>query len=180
MCMFALTVSTAEPKNIKEAMADSAWIKAMQEELHQFDKLQVWELVDKLFGKNIIKLKWLWKNKKDEDQTMDVKTTFLNGPLKEEVYVAQPDGFVDPDHPEKVYALYIKEQERDADFVPIRFERDEKMIDKMNNKAAGMDEEKVLEEPDSTKVKVKKEGTKKRKLSTRKKMKSRKRIFEQG
>nr|GFD22887.1 retrovirus-related Pol polyprotein from transposon TNT 1-94 [Tanacetum cinerariifolium] len=32
---------------------------------------------------------------------MDVKTTFLNGPLKEEVYVAQPDGFVDPDHPEK-------------------------------------------------------------------------------
>nr|GEV36164.1 hypothetical protein [Tanacetum cinerariifolium] len=30
--------------------------------------------------------------------TMDVKTTFLNGPLKEEVYVAQPDGFVDPDH----------------------------------------------------------------------------------
>ncbi|GJT44871.1 retrovirus-related pol polyprotein from transposon TNT 1-94, partial [Tanacetum coccineum] len=36
---------------------------------------------------------------------MDVKTTFLNGPLKEEVYVAQPDGFVDPDHPEKVYLL---------------------------------------------------------------------------
>ncbi|GJS81368.1 retrovirus-related pol polyprotein from transposon TNT 1-94 [Tanacetum coccineum] len=36
---------------------------------------------------------------------MDVKTTFLNGPLKEEVYVAQPDGFVDPNHPEKVYRL---------------------------------------------------------------------------
>ncbi|GJX52499.1 retrovirus-related pol polyprotein from transposon TNT 1-94 [Tanacetum coccineum] len=70
MCMFALTVSTAEPKNIKEAMADSAWIEAMQEELHQFDRLQVWELVDKPFGKNVIKLKWLWKNKKDEDQTV--------------------------------------------------------------------------------------------------------------
>nr|GEY10998.1 retrovirus-related Pol polyprotein from transposon TNT 1-94 [Tanacetum cinerariifolium] len=43
---------------------------------------------------------------------MDVKKTFLNGPLKEKVYVAQPDGFVDPDHPEKVYrlrkALYAK------------------------------------------------------------------------
>nr|GFD09233.1 hypothetical protein [Tanacetum cinerariifolium] len=95
MCMFALTVSTAEPKNIKEAMADSAWIEAMQEELHQcttepknikeamvdstwveamqeelhqFDRLQVWELVDKPFGKFVIRLKWLWKNKKDEDQ----------------------------------------------------------------------------------------------------------------
>nr|GFA63459.1 hypothetical protein [Tanacetum cinerariifolium] len=34
MCMYALTVSTAEPKNIKEAMVDSAWIEAMQEELH--------------------------------------------------------------------------------------------------------------------------------------------------
>nr|GEW89883.1 retrovirus-related Pol polyprotein from transposon TNT 1-94 [Tanacetum cinerariifolium] len=74
--MYTLTVSTAEPKNIKEAMVDSAWIEAMQEELHQFDRLQI-----------------------------DVKTVFLNGPLKEEVYVAQPDGFVDPDHPEKVYRL---------------------------------------------------------------------------
>nr|GEV54020.1 RNA-directed DNA polymerase, eukaryota [Tanacetum cinerariifolium] len=155
MCMYVLTVSTAEPKNIKEVMADSVWIKAIQEELHRFDRLQVWELVDKPFGKMVIRLKWIWKNKKDEDQTvirnkarlvakgyaqeegiyfeesfapvarleavrifiayaahksfpiyqMDVKTTFLNGLLKEEVYVAQPDGIVDPDHPEKVYSL---------------------------------------------------------------------------
>ncbi|GJW45083.1 retrovirus-related pol polyprotein from transposon TNT 1-94 [Tanacetum coccineum] len=56
--------------NIKDVVADSAWIKAMQEELHQFDRLKVWELVDKPFGKMIIKLKWLWKNKKDEDQTV--------------------------------------------------------------------------------------------------------------
>ncbi|GJT22695.1 hypothetical protein Tco_0892632 [Tanacetum coccineum] len=70
MCMFALTVSIVEPKNIKEAMADSAWIEAMQDELHQFDRLNVWELVDKPFGKMVIKLKWLWKNKKDEDQTV--------------------------------------------------------------------------------------------------------------
>nr|GEZ75802.1 Gag-Pol polyprotein [Tanacetum cinerariifolium] len=70
MCMFALTVSTTEPKNIKEAMANLAWIEAMQEELHQFDRLQVWELIDKPFGKTVIKIKWLWKNKKDEDQTV--------------------------------------------------------------------------------------------------------------
>ncbi|GJZ44075.1 retrovirus-related pol polyprotein from transposon TNT 1-94 [Tanacetum coccineum] len=70
MCMFALTVSIIEPKNIKDAMADSAWIEAMQEELHQFDRLQVWKIVDKPFGKNVIKLKWLWKNKNDEDQTV--------------------------------------------------------------------------------------------------------------
>ncbi|GKA07793.1 integrase, catalytic region, zinc finger, CCHC-type containing protein [Tanacetum coccineum] len=37
ICMFTLTVSRTKPKNIKEAMADSAWIEAMQEELHQFD-----------------------------------------------------------------------------------------------------------------------------------------------
>ncbi|GJS13427.1 hypothetical protein Tco_0407899 [Tanacetum coccineum] len=58
----------------------------------------------------------------------------------------------------EIQALYIKEQERDADFVPIGSERDEKMIDKMNKKAAGMDEEEVPEEPESTKVEVKQEG----------------------
>nr|GEX24006.1 hypothetical protein [Tanacetum cinerariifolium] len=43
---------------------------SLTEELHQFDRLQVWELVDKPFGKSVIRLKKLWKNKKDEDQTI--------------------------------------------------------------------------------------------------------------
>nr|GFD55430.1 Gag-Pol polyprotein [Tanacetum cinerariifolium] len=63
MCMFALTVNRTEPKNIKEAMADSAWIESMLEELHQFDRLDVWELVDKSLCQNVINMKWLWKNK---------------------------------------------------------------------------------------------------------------------
>nr|GFC58855.1 retrovirus-related Pol polyprotein from transposon TNT 1-94 [Tanacetum cinerariifolium] len=67
MCMFALTVSRTEPKNIKEAMADSAWVESMQEELHQFDRLDVWELVDRPLCTNDINLKWLWKNKRDEE-----------------------------------------------------------------------------------------------------------------
>nr|GEV32035.1 hypothetical protein [Tanacetum cinerariifolium] len=112
--MFALTVSTAEPKNIKEAMADSAWIEAMQEELHQSDKL-LEEGIDfeesfapvacyeaiQIFGAYAA-------HKSFPICQMDVKMAFLNGPLKEEVYVVQPEGFVDPDHSEKAkYALEI-------------------------------------------------------------------------
>ncbi|GJT70377.1 retrovirus-related pol polyprotein from transposon TNT 1-94 [Tanacetum coccineum] len=54
VCMYALTVSTIEPKNIKEAMADHSWIESMQDELNQFERLQVWELVPRPEGKNVI------------------------------------------------------------------------------------------------------------------------------
>nr|GFA86642.1 retrovirus-related Pol polyprotein from transposon TNT 1-94 [Tanacetum cinerariifolium] len=70
MCMFALTVSRTEPKNIKEAMADSVWIESIQKELHQFNRLEVWELVDRPPCKNLINMKWLWKNKRDEENTV--------------------------------------------------------------------------------------------------------------
>nr|GEY10260.1 retrovirus-related Pol polyprotein from transposon TNT 1-94 [Tanacetum cinerariifolium] len=111
MCMYALTVSTAESKNIKEAMVDSAWIEAMHEELHQFDRLQEegidfkesFTLVARLEAVRIF-IAYV-THKSFLIFQMDVKTAFPNGPLKEEVYVAQLDGFVDPDHPEKVYRL---------------------------------------------------------------------------
>nr|GEV78641.1 hypothetical protein [Tanacetum cinerariifolium] len=111
MCMFALTMSTAEPKTIKETMADSAWIKAMQKELHQFDRLQE-EGID--FEESFTPVaRWeavrifvpYAAHKYFPIYQIDVKTAFLNGPLKEDVCVAQPDGFVDPDHLEKVYPL---------------------------------------------------------------------------
>nr|GEZ28823.1 Gag-Pol polyprotein [Tanacetum cinerariifolium] len=126
MFMFALTVSRTEPKNIKEAMADSAWIESMQEELHQFDRLNVWELVDRPLSKGYAQKEGVdfeesfapvalleavrlfityAAHKSFTVYQMDVKTAFLYGPIKEEVYVNQPDGFVDPYHPDKVYRL---------------------------------------------------------------------------
>ncbi|GJR74464.1 retrovirus-related pol polyprotein from transposon TNT 1-94 [Tanacetum coccineum] len=104
MSMFALTVSTAEPTNIKEAMADHAWIEAMQEELHQFDRLEVWELV-RLVAKGYAQEEGIDFEESFAPVTrseavrifvayfahisfliyhMDVKIAFLNGPLKEE------------------------------------------------------------------------------------------------
>ncbi|GJV22798.1 hypothetical protein Tco_1375493 [Tanacetum coccineum] len=97
-CMYALIVSTI----IKEAMLDHSWIKSMQDELNQFKRLDVWELVERPVGKNIIAVKWLWKNKTDAKTRLEadrifvayaahknfrvyhiyVKTAFLNGPIE--------------------------------------------------------------------------------------------------
>ncbi|GJY71073.1 retrovirus-related pol polyprotein from transposon TNT 1-94 [Tanacetum coccineum] len=132
MCMFALTVSRTEPKNIKEAMADSAWIEAMQEELHHGSEKKRDEENTVIRNKaRLVAKGYAQKEGIDFEESfapvarleavrlfiayaahksftvyqMDVKTTFLYGPLKEEVYVNQPDGFVDPYHPDQVYRL---------------------------------------------------------------------------
>nr|GEX74535.1 ribonuclease H-like domain-containing protein [Tanacetum cinerariifolium] len=108
MCMFALTVSRTKPKNIKEAMADSAWIESMQEELHQFDRLDKGVDFEESFAPvarlEAVRLFIAYAaHKSFTVYQMDVKTKFLYGLLKEEVYVNQPNGFVDPYHPEKIH-----------------------------------------------------------------------------
>ncbi|GJX81482.1 hypothetical protein Tco_0330963 [Tanacetum coccineum] len=59
LCMYALTVSTLEPKNIKEAMSDHSWIESMQDDLHQFERIDVYELVPRPDGKNTLAVKWI-------------------------------------------------------------------------------------------------------------------------
>ena len=59
-------VSKIEPRNVKEALTDEFWINAMQEELGQFKRNEVWELVPRPEGVNVIGTKWVYKNESDE------------------------------------------------------------------------------------------------------------------
>ncbi|GKF92799.1 retrotransposon protein, putative, unclassified, partial [Tanacetum coccineum] len=77
----------------------------MQEELLQFRLQKVWTLVDLPNGKRAIGTKRVFRNKKDKRGIMDVKSAFLYGTIKEEVYVYQPPSFEDPQFPDKVYKV---------------------------------------------------------------------------
>nr|GFC70400.1 putative reverse transcriptase, RNA-dependent DNA polymerase [Tanacetum cinerariifolium] len=70
MYIYALTVSTMESKNVKEAMTDPAWIESMQEELLQFKRMDVWVLVPIPDNISPLTLKWIFKNKHDKEQTV--------------------------------------------------------------------------------------------------------------
>ncbi|GKB15854.1 putative ribonuclease H-like domain-containing protein [Tanacetum coccineum] len=154
-CYYDAFLTAVEPKTYKDALTQSCWIEAMQEELNEFERLEVWELVPRPDKVMVITLKWIYKVKLDElggilknkarlvargyrqeegidfeesfalvarleairiflafaahmnmvVYQMDVKTAFLNGNLREEVYVSQPNGFVDLDNPNHVYKL---------------------------------------------------------------------------
>ncbi|GJW98755.1 retrovirus-related pol polyprotein from transposon TNT 1-94 [Tanacetum coccineum] len=65
-CYFDAFLTSIELKNFKEEMLESSWIKAMQEEIHEFERLQVWELVPYPDFVMLIKLKWIYKVKKDK------------------------------------------------------------------------------------------------------------------
>ncbi|GJZ62203.1 putative ribonuclease H-like domain-containing protein [Tanacetum coccineum] len=130
-CYYDAFLTAVEPKMYKDALTQSCWIEAMQEELNEFERLEVWELVPRPDKVMVITLKWIYKVMLNElgvfcsgckirgykdflafaahmnmvVYQMDVKTSFMNGNLREEVYVSQSDGFVDPDNPNHVYKL---------------------------------------------------------------------------
>ncbi|GKC17862.1 retrovirus-related pol polyprotein from transposon TNT 1-94, partial [Tanacetum coccineum] len=65
-CYFDVFLTSVEANNFKEEMLKSSWIESMQEEIHEFERLQVWELVPYPYLVMLIKLKWVYKVKKDE------------------------------------------------------------------------------------------------------------------
>ncbi|GJX45666.1 retrovirus-related pol polyprotein from transposon TNT 1-94 [Tanacetum coccineum] len=133
-CYFDAFLTSVEPKNFKQAMTKPSWIDAIQEKIHEFERLQVKS--DEFGGVLKNKARLAAQGFRQEEGIdfeesfapvarieaicifianaanknimifqMDVKTAFLNGNLKEEVYVSQPEGFVDQEYPSHMYKL---------------------------------------------------------------------------
>ncbi|GJZ53628.1 retrovirus-related pol polyprotein from transposon TNT 1-94 [Tanacetum coccineum] len=65
-CLYNSVLSKVEPTNFKSAITEDGWFQAMQDEIYEFDRLQVWELVPRPDYVMIIALKWIYKVKFDE------------------------------------------------------------------------------------------------------------------
>ncbi|GJR96356.1 retrovirus-related pol polyprotein from transposon TNT 1-94 [Tanacetum coccineum] len=131
-CYYDAFLTAIEPKTYKDTLTQSFWIEAMQEELNEFERLGLDELGGILKNKaRLVARGYRQEEGIDFEESfapvarleairiflafaahmnmvvyqMDVKTVFLNGNLWEEVYVIQPDGFVDPNNPNHAYKL---------------------------------------------------------------------------
>nr|GEU34734.1 hypothetical protein [Tanacetum cinerariifolium] len=122
-CYYDAFLTFVEPKMYKEVLTQSCWIEAMQEELNEFERLEnKARLVARGYHQEVgidceesfapvARLEAIWifltyaAHKNMIVYQMDVKSAFLNGNLREEVYVSQSDGFVDQDNPNHVYRL---------------------------------------------------------------------------
>ncbi|GKE18289.1 retrovirus-related pol polyprotein from transposon TNT 1-94 [Tanacetum coccineum] len=122
-CYFDAFLTSVEPKNFKQAMTEPSWIDAMQEEIHEFKRIQnKARLVAQGFRQEegidfkesfapVARIKAIRifvanaTNKNMAIFQMDIKMDFLNGELKEEVYVSQPKGFVNQDNPSHMHKL---------------------------------------------------------------------------
>ncbi|GKC07315.1 putative ribonuclease H-like domain-containing protein [Tanacetum coccineum] len=65
-CYYDAFLTAVEPKTYKDALTQSCWIEAMQEELNEFERLKVWELVPRPDKVMVITLKWIYKVKLDK------------------------------------------------------------------------------------------------------------------
>nr|GEY82582.1 hypothetical protein [Tanacetum cinerariifolium] len=122
-CYYDAFLSSVEPKTYKDALTQSCWIESMQEELNKFKWL---ENKARLVARSYRQEEWInfeesfapvarleaiqifiayAAHKNIVVIQIDVKTVFLNGNLREEVYVSQPNRFVDKDNPNHVYKL---------------------------------------------------------------------------
>ncbi|GJZ19262.1 putative ribonuclease H-like domain-containing protein [Tanacetum coccineum] len=122
-CCFHTELSRVEPKNFKMAVIEDCWFQAMQDEIHEFDRLEVWELVPRPIYVMVIALKWIYKVKLDEygDASDVLKLKLWLGAKGyrqegrhdfEESFVqlhdyrpSSPEGFEDQENPTHVYRL---------------------------------------------------------------------------
>ncbi|KAJ9545283.1 hypothetical protein OSB04_024990 [Centaurea solstitialis] len=126
VCLYVNFISENEPKEIDDALRDPAWVSAMQEELAEIIRNNVWMRLARLVAQGYRQEESIYYDETFAPMArleairlflavaahmnfkvfqMDIKNAFLNGKLNEEVYVAQPPGFVDPKFPDHVYKL---------------------------------------------------------------------------
>jgi hypothetical protein len=99
-------VSSIEPYKVEDALRDPDWVLAMQEELNNFTRKRNSKTYAPVARLESIRILLAYVNYNGfKLYQMDVKSAFLNGPIKEEVYVEQPPGFEDSEYPNHVYKL---------------------------------------------------------------------------